>query len=172
MKALVAFASCHQSAQDIADEIAGELRTAGLDVDLKKVDEVPRISGYDAVVLGSAVYMGAWLPEAWNFVDRFCTRLDTIPVWLFSSGPLGLEDPKPEGDPARMGDLMQITLAEDHHIFGGKLDLKALSFGERLITRVVRPPEGDFRDWSSIRGWAHQIATSLGHSRRIREDTG
>jgi len=34
-------------------------------------------------------------------------------------------------------------------------------FGERLAGKIVRAPEGDFRDWEAIREWAQGIASAL-----------
>lgn len=80
---------------------------------------------------------------------------------MFSSGPLGLENPQPEGDPPGTAELIQMTGARGHRTFAGKLDTGDLGLGERLITKVVHPPSGDFRDWKAIRGWAAEIAREL-----------
>lgn len=55
---------------------------------------------------------------------------------------------------------MQATHARDHRIFAGRLDASTLSLGERVAVRAVRAPEGDFRDWAAIRGWAREIAAA------------
>jgi menaquinone-dependent protoporphyrinogen IX oxidase len=60
-------------------------------------EQVREVDGYDAVVLGSAVYAGHWLKPAREPVGRLGTFLADRPVWLFSSGPVG-DPPKPEGD--------------------------------------------------------------------------
>jgi menaquinone-dependent protoporphyrinogen oxidase len=147
MKILVAVASRHGSTEEIGKEIAAELRDSAFEVDVRMLGDVPTIDGYDGVVLGSAVYMGDWLPEARHFVERHQARLKEVPVWLFSSGPLGSDDPKPHGDPERIGDLIARVGPREHRVFVGKLDKQALGFGERLVVRAVRAPEGDFRDW-------------------------
>src|SRR3712207_229163 len=99
MNALVAVASRHGSTNEIARAIAEELRTRGLDAEVRDAEEVDVLDGYEAVVLGSAVYMGDWLLAARRLVERHRQRLAALPLWLFSSGPLGLDDPKPHGDP-------------------------------------------------------------------------
>jgi menaquinone-dependent protoporphyrinogen oxidase len=168
MKILVAVASKHGSTEQIAQKLVRELRDADFDVDLRHADEVTSIDYYGAVVLGSAVYIGKWLPEAERFVERFRTRLEHIPVWLFSSGPLGAEDPQPHGDPERLPEMITSTHAREHHIFVGRLDPHDLSLRERLIARLVHAQEGDFRDWDDIRNWAHSIAASLTAAERPR----
>jgi len=160
MNMLVAVASRHGSTTEIAEAIAQELRMANYMVDVRSADEVSTIAAYDAVVIGSAIYMGNWLIEARQFVDRYQDQLACVPVWLFSSGPLG-EDPHPQGDPNMLGELMAATKARGHTIFVGKLDKHNLGLGERLITRAVGAPGGDFRDWEAIRAWAREIAHGL-----------
>ncbi|HEX6207581.1 MAG TPA: flavodoxin, partial [Actinomycetota bacterium] len=51
--------------------------------------------------------------------------------------------------------------ARGHRVFPGKLVKKGLSFGEKAIVMALRAPEGDFRDWDEIRGWASEIAEAL-----------
>jgi menaquinone-dependent protoporphyrinogen oxidase len=65
------------------------------------------------------------------------------------------------GKPENLDDLMARTGARDHEVFVGRLDRDELSMSERLISRVVKSPEGDFRDWDAIRSWARSIAESL-----------
>ena len=161
MTVLVAVASKHGSTRGIADAIAGELRSLGLAADVGEVADVVDPGHYEAVVLGSAVYMGKWMPEARRFVDTHRSVLDTVPVWLFSSGPLGADDPKPAGDPAQLDQLMAATHAHGHRIFSGKLDPNGLGRSERLIAKAVHAPSGDFRDWDAIRAWAREIGARL-----------
>lgn len=161
MKILVAYASRHGSTQEIAQALAQELRARGHSVAVRAVNEVGSIKGYVAAVIGSAVYMGSWLPEARSFVDENRETLAHIPVWLFSSGPLGTDDPRPAGDPAHLGELIRATQARGHRLFVGKLDRNSLGLGERLLAKAVRAPDGDFRDWDDVRTWAREIAMAL-----------
>jgi menaquinone-dependent protoporphyrinogen oxidase len=105
--------------------------------------------------------MGDWLPEARTYVGRSRALLATVPVWLFSSGPLGRDDPQPKGDPRHLAELLGETGARGHWIFVGKLDRSRLGLGERLIAGLVKAPEGDFRDWDAVRAWAREIAAAL-----------
>lgn len=161
MTALVAVASRHGSTREIADAIAAELRAAGIDTDLKEVTAVGDATIYDAIVLGSAVYMGNWLPEARTWAMRHQAELANRPLWLFSSGPLGSDDPQPKDQLTSVVTLAAESGAREHRVFAGKLDPSTLGVRERLVTRVVHPPQGDFRDWEAIRGWARQIAAEL-----------
>jgi menaquinone-dependent protoporphyrinogen oxidase len=162
MKVLVAAASRHGSTSEIAEAIGDELRDRGLEADVKRADEVHDLAGYDAVVLGSAVYVGKWLDPARDLVEKRADELCTLPVWLFSSGPIGEPlRPAPE-DAVDVAPLVSATRARGHRLFGGKLDKDRLGFGEKAVVLAFRAPEGDFRDWGEIRTWASEIAGELG----------
>jgi menaquinone-dependent protoporphyrinogen oxidase len=158
---LVAVASKHGSTRGIAEAIATELRTMALTANVRDIEEDPPVDGCDAAIIGSAIYMGDWLPEARRFVDRNQSRLAELPVWLFSSGPLGQGDQQPKGEPSTLDELMNGTGARGHRVFAGKLDKKQLGLGERLVAKLVKAPQGDFRDWPAVRAWAREIGTAL-----------
>ncbi len=161
MKILVAIASKHGSTAQIGETIADELVSAGLQAEVHAINNALTARAYDAAVIGSAIYMGNWLPEARSFVERQHDVLAEMPVWIFSSGPLGEEDPQPKGDPNQLDTLMIASGAREHRMFVGKLDPDALSLKERLIARMVKAPAGDFREWDAIQGWAKEIASVL-----------
>lgn len=161
MNVLVAVASKHGSTHEIAEAIAYELRAAGLMADVQEADAVRTLTPYDAVILGSAIYAGNWLPQAKGFASKFRTELAHLPLWLFSSGPLGQDNPEPHDDPRRLASPLGGRAVRDHQIFSGKLDKSSISLGERMIAKVVGAPDGDFRDWATIRTWGQQIAAAL-----------
>src|SRR5687767_14851595 len=100
MKVLIAVASKHGSTRDIAQAIGQELQATNIAVevlDLTKGD-VKDVGSYQAVILGSAIYAGNWLPEAKQFAQKHREELSSLPVWLFSSGPLGADNPQPHDD--------------------------------------------------------------------------
>lgn len=161
MTVLVAAASRYGATAEIADAIGKGLEQAGLDVTVASVDEVHSLDGYDAVVLGSAVYAGRWLKAARKFVKRNREALSATRVWLFSSGPIG-DPPTPDGEEAvDVSGIIEAIGPEEHRVFAGKLDKEQLTFGERAIVVAVRSPEGDFRDWDDVATWAPKIATVL-----------
>jgi menaquinone-dependent protoporphyrinogen oxidase len=88
---LVASATRHGSTAEIAAEIADVLRreVPGGNVDVRDAAKAGDVAAHDAAVIGSAVYMGRWLPAARDLVEGHREVLSTMPVWLFSSGPLG-----------------------------------------------------------------------------------
>ena len=160
MRVLVTAATKHGATGDIAQAIAQTLREEGLDSTVLPPEQVDAVDGYDAVILGSAVYAGHWLRSAKELADRSGSALTARPVWLFSSGPVG-DPPKREEDPVDVAQVLAVTGAREHRLFAGKLDRKRLSFPEKAIMSALHAPEGDFRDWRAIAAWAATIAAAL-----------
>lgn len=161
LNVLVTVATKHGSTLEIAERIASTIAHAiDADVDVVEIDQLTSVDRYDAIVLGSAVYMGRWLSVARRFVDEHGDELTTRPVWLFSSGPIG-EPPQPEEDPADVPELIRITRAREHRTFPGNLQRHGLGFAERAMVRALRAPDGDFRDFTAVAAWATDIATAL-----------
>ena len=98
MKVLVCAASKYGATSQIARAVADVLAERGCEVTVLPPQEVGAVEEFDAVVLGSAVYMGQWMKPARELVERSAAALATRPVWLFSSGPVG-ESAKPAGNP-------------------------------------------------------------------------
>ena len=161
MKILVAVASKHGATAEIAEAIGRTLEEAGLEVTVVAAAEVTTLDPFAAAVIGSGVYAGHWLKAARALVDRHETELKEIPVWLFSSGPLG--DPlKPQDDDAvNVDGIIATTRAVDHRLFAGALDRNQLTFSEKAIIRAVRAADGDYRDWDAIEAWAREIVVAL-----------
>ena len=160
MRILVSAASRHDATFEVAQAIATTLERAGLKVDVRRPEEVGHLAGYDGVVLGSAIYAGHWMKSAKEVVERTSSRMRGIPVWLFSTGPIG--DPlKPEGLPVDVAPMLELSGAREHRIFGGRLNKKELGFGEKAIVRMVGAAEGDYRPWDEIEAWAVEIASTL-----------
>lgn len=162
MTVLVAYASKHGSTEGIARSIADRLNELGTPAHARSVQDVENLDGVDAVVLGSAVYAGSWMKEAMAFVERHRDALARLPVYLFSSGPLGEEVKDAEEQPRQLDELREALSPRDHRIFFGALERDKLGFGERMIVKAVKAPDGDFRDWDAIRDWADRIAPELG----------
>jgi menaquinone-dependent protoporphyrinogen oxidase len=61
VRVLVTAASRHDATREIAEAIADGLSRRGVDAEARPVDQVTSLDGFDAVVIGSAIYMGRWL---------------------------------------------------------------------------------------------------------------
>jgi menaquinone-dependent protoporphyrinogen oxidase len=160
MKILVSAGSKHGATLEIAQAIGERLERSGHEVVVAQPEEVDGLSGIEAAVIGSGVYAGRWLSPARELVEGNVAALGAIPVWLFSSGPVG-DPPKPEEDPIDVAELMASSGAVEHRVFSGRIDPSLLGFGERAIVKALRASVGDFRDWDAINSWADRIASSL-----------
>jgi hypothetical protein len=162
-RVLIVVASRHGATGEIGHGLARALvesdvgLAAGLEAVCVPVEQRPDPAPYDAVVLGSAVYMGRWLEPARQYVAANAAELRGRPVWLFSSGPIG-EPPFPADEPHDVGPLAQLIGARRHRVFPGRLDKGLLTFGERALVTAMRAPVGDFRDWDAVWSWGDEIA--------------
>src|SRR5690606_15279943 len=127
--------------------------------------EVAKLEGYDAVVLGSALYGGGWLDDAVEFLESFQEELARRSVWLFSSGPTEAGDPVAALGgwrfPEELAPLAGAIGARDTALFAGRIDPDQLSMQDWLINRSMRGAGGDFRDFAQIRSWAANVAQAL-----------
>ena len=160
MKILLTSSSRHGSTDEVAGVIAQRLREARIEVDQAHPEDVASVEGYDAFILGSAVYMTKWTNEAVDFTKRFREVLAGKPVWAFSVGLSGVADGQ-AADPLRIGPVLLALEPEDHICFAGRFDPSSLSLRERSIARLGGASEGDYRDWTQVTEWADAIITSL-----------
>ena len=163
MRVLVAVASRHGATREIGDEVAQVLARAGHTVDVLRPDDVERVDGYGAVVLGSAMYLGRGLPSLRALVRRCADDLARVPVWVFWSGPVGVPR-QPTGEPPEPAE--SVRLLRDVHpravtTFGGRLSTDGLGIGERALVRMIGAEPGDHRDVAAIDRWAAGIAGGL-----------
>jgi menaquinone-dependent protoporphyrinogen oxidase len=172
MRVLVTYATKHGSTREIAEAIAATISGHGIAAEVLPVADVAEIGSYDAVVLGSAIYMGRWLKEATEFTRRHRASLAERPLWLFSSGPLGTEVVDNEEQPKELSELLETLEPRDHRLFYGALTRAALGFGERMVVKAVRAPEGDYRDWDEIQAWAAAIAAELARDATAQATVG
>jgi menaquinone-dependent protoporphyrinogen oxidase len=164
-RVLVTFSTKYGATAEIAEKIGEVLQQAGLEADVLPAERATDLSAYQAVILGSAVYIGRWRKEAVKFLQANEQTLAEKPVWLFSSGPTG------EGDPVELlqgwrfpGKLQPIVdriQPRDIAVFHGAVDVNKLNFIQKWMLKNVKAPVGDFRDWEAITSWARAIADEL-----------
>ncbi len=73
-KILVTYASRAGSTAGVAEKIGKILRDLGEVAEVKPMQEVKELDGYDAVVAGSAIQASKWLPEAMECMYRHLCR--------------------------------------------------------------------------------------------------
>jgi menaquinone-dependent protoporphyrinogen oxidase len=180
----VVYASRHGGTEGIAKRIGQSLKDSGTDAVVVDAATHPDAGGFDGYVIGSGVYMGAWLKDGLEYLERNKSTLADKPVWIFSSGPLpnatvaqrsedpienalGPADGPGSGGRKKVEALAQAIHVRDHRVFEGAYDPDAAP--TNVIERVVRAvpaikkvlPSGDFRPWPQIDTWARRIATDI-----------
>ena len=166
MKVLVVYGSRYHATEEIAQTIGIALIDRGLEADIRQVQDAGDINGYDAFVIGSAVYMGRWIRSVSAFVERHRRFLLQHPVWLFSSGPIG-SPALPSEEPPETAALAAIVNARGTMSFAGRLEKERLSWSERLLVKALHAEEGDFRSWHAVHAWADAIADGMGVSAKV-----
>jgi len=169
VKVLVAYASKYGSTKGIAEFIGEKLRYHGLDVDVRDVTLAGDLTGYDAFVIGSALFMGHWMKEAKEFVSKNQSTLATKRSWIFSSGPTGAKETDKKGrnllevsGPIELGDLRSWIHPLEHKVFFGAFFADRLKGTFGVFARMIpKDEQGDFRNWPEIEAWANSIASSL-----------
>ena len=160
---LVAYASKMGGTQEIATEIGTVLATAGLDAKVRDAAEVSTLDGYDAVVLGSAIYTSRWRPDAVAILQLLAERADQlrpVPSWLFQSGPCGDHADASVPTPKKVAKYVRRIGTAPPVTFGGRLDpATATSFIARKMAEG--PLAGDYRDFDRVRKFAKSIAQRL-----------
>lgn len=159
MRILVSTAGRHGATDSLGSEMAQVFRHDGAHVDLCAPDSVGDVGRYDALVIGSAVYSDRWIPSVKELVERV-SRSAHPPVWLFSCGPLRSVD-RPVNDTSDAAHAVSVLNARAHRTFPGRLDVEALSAGERRVFAGSGATAGDFRDWVLVCDWARDIMADL-----------
>ncbi|MEV3858161.1 flavodoxin domain-containing protein [Streptomyces sp. NPDC050095] len=166
MPVLVLHASEHGSTVEVAERVAARLVTRGIPVDVHPFDKSPTPGAYTAVVIGSAVHDGAWLPQAADFVHRHRDALTVLPVWMFSVGMTGAL----RGPMRRLAEhteqraivrLRALIGPRGYHRFSGVIHPDHLNRTGRVLFRLFTGRYGDYRDWTAIDAWTDSIAEAL-----------
>jgi menaquinone-dependent protoporphyrinogen oxidase len=164
---LVAYASEHGSTAGVAEALGKQLAAGGATVDVRAANEVTDLSPYRAVVVGSAVHGGKWLPEALSFVRANQSKLSQMPVAYFLVGMMIAKDAAKYHDmsAAAFEPARQLVSPAAEGLFGGAVQFRNYSLvkglGMRTFLACISMPEGDYRDWSAIRAWADAIRPKL-----------
>ncbi len=161
VKFLVSFATVHGSTQEVSEVIAATIREQGITVDLVPAGSVKMLKGYQAIILGTALYIGHIHKDAKGFLTRFQREIsEGIPIAIFAGGPL-----KPEDNREEIRGMLDQQLAKypwlkpiSIELIGGKYDpAKGVKFPWNLLPAMKNVPPADMRDWAAIRNWAIDV---------------
>jgi len=184
-RVLIVHASRHGGSAGIAERIGQVLESDGVEARVGRAADMPDPRGFDGCVVGAGVYMGSWVGDGTDYLDRYAATLAEMPVWLFSSGPLPGSSKQPAGpvDPIenalgpadgpgsggrkKVEGLAARIHPREHRVFQGAFNPNDApkTISERFVRMMpaakgILPP-GDFREWPLIEAWARDIAGQL-----------
>jgi len=156
---LLAYATRYGSTQEVAESVGEVLRIAGFKVDVQPMQEVEGLDGYDAVVLGAAIYNARWHPEAHRFLSEHQGALALRPVAIFALGPLSTSKEAMQRSRGQLDKELEKypwLKPVSVEMFVGKIDPSKLGFLERMMT-----PASDHMNWEAVRLWAEALPNRL-----------
>lgn len=162
-RVLIAYASATGSTIDIAAAIGRTLGERGFSVDILPAKEKPPVSGYQAVLVGSAVQGGNWLPEAVDFAKANQADLNRLPAALFSVHFFnrGNDANSQKRRQAYLDAVRPLVPLAVEAFFAGRFDQRTTAMGlPNWMAHLT--PTWDFRDWEAIRAWAQTIFAGPG----------
>lgn len=167
-KILVTYASQGGSTEEVSEAIGKTISENGGIVDVRPIKAVTNLSLYRAVVIGSAVYSGKWMPEAVTFVKLNQSVLRKIPTAIFQVCMMLATNN--EQYKRMVPDWLAPYRAQIHPVaedsFAGALwpnryPKLSEKIGLHIFLATVKLKPGDYRDWDAIRLWAERTAPLL-----------
>lgn len=158
-KILVTYSTRAGSTAEIAATIGQTLSQRGYSVDIFPVKKQPNPADYDAVILGSPIRMGSWLPEVIAFIKENRTPLEQLPVAVFTVHMLnsGNDEESRTNRQAYLNAVREWIRPAEEVFFLGKMELAKLSFLDRFISNVMKAKDEDLRDWNTINAFAESV---------------
>lgn len=161
---LIVYGSGTGCTAGVAQRMGDVIAKRGVSVEVVSATEAPDAAGYGAVIVGSGVRAGSWHKSAKEWLVRNAEALSDIPLALFTVCLT------PAQDAGKVDEVRAYTdplLAEtgvkpvDVGVFAGWNEPREFSFVERMVLKLLKAPEGDFRDWPVIEAWAERTADAL-----------
>lgn len=176
-KLLVVYASRYGSTAEQAMWIGEAAVNGGFAVQVSRAEDAPRLDGFDAVILGSAIRSSAWLPEAVQWAADNRTALAQKPHALFqasmtvagilrNSPDHALGPEHTEVLSGYLSDLLEavpaLASARIAHL-PGCLDYEKLSPAMRLVFPIAAGSldSGDFRDRQMVRDFTTSVVETF-----------
>lgn len=166
-KVLVVYGTKSGCTKGVAERIGETLSARGANVEVVTAESLEDPTGFDAIVVGSGVRAGTWHPAAREWVGANADVLKKLPVAFFTCGLVITQGHDKESEVRAYTDaLIAETGIEPISIgvFAGWNEPKEFSFLERSVMKLMKAPQGDFRDPAEIAEWAEGIAPRLGTS--------
>lgn len=168
-KVLIAFATMYGRTFKIAEGISETLCEDGYQVDIRFAKDITEddLAAYDAVILGSNIYIEEWNKEALDFLEKYQPTLAQKKVAYYCvCALLGMDFDDAE------------ALTQEHYIqpmyerfpdieplditaFAGAVNYRIMTFRDWIMMRSMFMPGGDWTDWEAVDTWADKISGLL-----------
>ena len=164
-KILVTYASRFGSTAGVAEAVGKTLTEAGFPVEVLPMDKVTDLTSYSAVVAGSAINGGIWLPQAMDFLRTNQAALASKPFAAFlvcmTLSMRNAEQYRPHVA-TWLQPVRDLVKPVSEGLFAGALDIKRIPsasdrFKFRMSVLFGFWKEGDHRDWQAIERWAQSL---------------
>lgn len=157
-RVLVGYMTGKGSTVGVAEAIGKELGERGYAADVKPMALCSSFDGYDAVILGSAVNGGAWLPEAVQHVERQSGALSKLPVAAFCVHGMnaGTDEKQTTKRLAYLDKVREhVKLVDEGYFLGDVGEMNGIA--KFAFKTFGGAGMGDMRDWDAISAWAQQV---------------
>jgi menaquinone-dependent protoporphyrinogen oxidase len=133
MKTLIIYSSTYGFAESCAKKLAEKLGSHA-DTANAAAGSVPALDGYDTVIIGGSIYMGQISKKLKEFMASHTSELKTKKLGLFLCS--GLAENLEQNFSANFPkELLDAAVAREY--FGGVLDKSKMSFGHKMITKMM-----------------------------------
>lgn len=172
---LLAYGSRYGTTREVAEAVASTLGECGVSAEVRPAREVRSLEGYDGVVLGTPLYLGALHKDVRALLERSREALADRPLAVFALGPIkagdGLDASREQLLTALAKTPTPTPVATG--VFVGAYDPARLHLKDRMLAALPASPlhgepAHDDRDWDAIRAWACGVSARLDPS-TIRE---
>lgn len=172
---LIVYETSEGQTAKIADEIARTLTELGHGVtEVRPDDEVPALSAYDAVIVGSPIHIGVhdpkivqWVEENREALERTHSAFFSVSLAQASHDPSGQEAAKRMVDEfiAKVGWRPDLVAC-----FAGALAYSQYGFVKKMIMKRIARKEGgdvdtsrdyEYTDWDRVHAFAADVVGSI-----------
>ena len=168
-KILITYDTKHGATAIVAEMIFDSLCSRNFYVDLVFVENLDpaTIPDYDAVVVGSPIYIGKWLPGIKRLLRKHHGTIAEVPTAFFVTCTYIAED-TPERQIHGRELYIDPVLEEypdiepiDTGLLAGEFRYAELFPLERFFMKLAGFEEGDFMDDAKIQAWAEELGDLL-----------
>lgn len=162
-KALIVYGSFTGSTTEIADHIKDFMSEKGIPVvSVSAKDVKDDISGYNPIIIGSAIRAGSPHETIRKFVEDNGAALRQKDIYVFAvCMSKGSGDKQRETEAWSYPDKIAKDLnVKDKAVFSGKMDYSKLNWVESGLMKLMGAKEEDRRNWKEIDAWAQSIISN------------